>query len=157
MKTTDHRTRVTKMLIRKAFTDLLKQKPIQSISIKELCESAGINRGTFYSHYSDIYDLLKQIEDDMMNDLFDALKPLLELDSDLTPVKISASIFQCLKDNADLCIVTLGPYGDKEFASKLINIGRESMSNPIFAILKTQLLNSLSFTMHLFHPAVLDF
>ncbi|MFR9208180.1 MAG: TetR/AcrR family transcriptional regulator [Lachnospiraceae bacterium] len=64
MKTTDHRTRVTKMLIRKAFTDLLKQKPIQSISIKELCESAGINRGTFYSHYSDIYDLLKQIEDD---------------------------------------------------------------------------------------------
>ena len=47
MKTTDHRTRVTKMLIRKAFTDLLKQKPIQSISIKELCESAGINRGTF--------------------------------------------------------------------------------------------------------------
>ena len=125
MKTTDHRTRVTKMLIRKAFTDLLKQKPIQSISIKELCESAGINRGTFYSHYSDIYDLLKQIEEDMMNDLFDALKPLLELDSDLTPVKISASIFQCLKDNADLCIVTLGPYGDKEFASKLINIGRE--------------------------------
>ena len=125
MKSKDHRTRVTNMLIRKAFTDLLKRKPIQSISIKELCETAGINRGTFYSHYTDIYDLLKKIEDDMMNDLLDALKPLLELDSGLTPVKISASIFQCLKDNADLCIVTLGPHGDKEFASKLLNIGRE--------------------------------
>ena len=42
----DHRTRVTRMLIRRAFMELLKKKPIQSISIKELCETAGINRGT---------------------------------------------------------------------------------------------------------------
>ena len=62
----DHRIRVTKMLIRRALTDLLRQKPIQSISIKELCETAGINRGTFYAHYTDIYDLRKQIEDDML-------------------------------------------------------------------------------------------
>lgn len=50
MKTlpSDHRTRVTKMLIRRAFTDLLRSKPIQSITIRELCERAGINRGTFY-------------------------------------------------------------------------------------------------------------
>ena len=54
--TNDHRTRLTKMMIRKAFMDLLKQKPIQSISIRELCETAGINRGTFYTHYADIYD-----------------------------------------------------------------------------------------------------
>lgn len=45
----DHRVRVTQRLIREAFTGLLKQKPIQSISIKELCEVAGINRGTFYA------------------------------------------------------------------------------------------------------------
>ncbi len=55
----DHRVRVTKMLIRKAFMNLLREKPIQSISITELCSAAGINRGTFYSHYSNINDLLK--------------------------------------------------------------------------------------------------
>ena len=66
--TNDHRTRVTKMLIRKAFTSLLSQKPIQSISVKELCELAGINRGTFYSHYTDIYDLLRTIEAEMLAD-----------------------------------------------------------------------------------------
>lgn len=38
------------MLIRRAFTTLLRQKPIQSISVKELCELAEINRGTFYAH-----------------------------------------------------------------------------------------------------------
>ena len=58
-KENDLRVRVTNMLIRRAFMELLKQKPLQNISIKELCEKAEINRGTFYAHYTDVYDLLK--------------------------------------------------------------------------------------------------
>ena len=46
-KSGDQRTRMTKQLIRKAFMELLREKPIQSISIRELCGLAGINRGTF--------------------------------------------------------------------------------------------------------------
>lgn len=126
MKRSDHRTRVTKLLIRRAFTDLLRQKPIQSISIKELCALAGINRGTFYAHYADIYDLLEQLEAEMTSDLQEALRPLLDSDAgELTPLKITTGIFQCLKENSDICTVTLGPYGDKEFAARLINTGRE--------------------------------
>lgn len=59
MAKSDQRTRLTKMLIRKAFTELLREKPVQNITVKELCQTAGINRGTFYSHYTDIYDLLQ--------------------------------------------------------------------------------------------------
>ncbi len=126
MKTGDHRTRVTKMLIRKAFTDLLQTKPIQNISIKELCAKAGINRGTFYMHYSDIYDLQHRLEEEMMADFQEAMRPLLsEDDSSLTPLRITTGIFQCLKENADVCIITLGPHGDKDFATRLLNIGRE--------------------------------
>ena len=122
----DHRTRVTKILIRKAFTDLLKKKPIQSISIKELCEAAQINRGTFYTHKADIYDLLEKMEEEMMEDFQKALEPLLSMEPEgLTPVKITTGIFQCLKENADICTVTLGDFGDKEFALRLINLGRE--------------------------------
>ncbi len=126
MKPIDHRTRVTKILIRKAFMELLGKKPIQSISIKELCETAGINRGTFYKHYTDIYDLLRQIEEEMLADFKTALAPLLQTESGrLTPVAITTEIFKCLKDNADICTVTLSDYGDKAFALKLINLGRE--------------------------------
>ena len=117
----DHRTRITKMLIRHTFTDLLRQKPIQSISIKELCDGAGINRGTFYAHYNNIYDLLKKMEEEMLTDFQVALEPLLQAqEGDLTPLKVTTSIFQCLKENADICTVTLGPYGDKKFAAQLI-------------------------------------
>ena len=44
MEKLDHRSRVTRMLIRRAFTDLLGQKPIESISVKELCAAAGETR-----------------------------------------------------------------------------------------------------------------
>lgn len=123
--TPDHRTRVTRMLIRSAFTDLLRQKPIQNITIKELCERAGINRGTFYSHYTDIYDLRSSIESEMTREFQKALEPLLRADQGhLTPVAITAGIFECLKNNSDLCAVTLGEYGDKEFLYKIVNMGR---------------------------------
>ena len=127
MKQTDHRIRVTKMLIRRAFTDLLSRKPIQSISVKELCALAGINRGTFYAHYTDIYDLQEKLEDEMTLDFQKALDPLLHSGKEKpTPFAITAGIFKCLKENMDICTMTLGPYGDKEFASRLINLGRES-------------------------------
>lgn len=126
MKQNDHRSRVTKMLIRKAFTDLLRQKPIQSVSVKELCETAGINRGTFYKYYTDLYDLREKMEADMLEDFQQRLKPLLEAEEEnVDTLKITAGAFQCLKENADLCTVTLGPFGDKEFTARLINIGRE--------------------------------
>lgn len=151
----DHRTRVTRMLIRKAFTELLRQKPIQDISIRELCAAAGINRGTFYLHYKDIYDLRDQIEEEMMADFQKALSPLLETAQDVSPVKITTGIFQCLKDNADLCTVTLGDYGDKAFAYRLVNTaGKNALPRtPVFSPPPHQ--SRLSFSMPLSAPAVL--
>ena len=122
----DHRTRVTKMLIRRAFTDLLRVKPVQSISIKELCEKAGVNRGTFYAHYASVHDLLMQMEDEMLSEINEVLASLLPEDGgDVSSLRISTELFQCLKDNADLCIVTLGDFGDKSFAMRMLNMGWE--------------------------------
>lgn len=126
MKKTDHRTRVTKLLIRKAFMDLLSRKPIQSISVKELCELAGINRGTFYAHYTDIYFLMDEIENEMLQEFQKALEPLLtEGKNKVNPIEITTQMFACLKNNSDLCTVTLGEYGDKNFLMKLIQMGRD--------------------------------
>ncbi|SCI74017.1 Uncharacterised protein [uncultured Clostridium sp.] len=127
MKERDHRVRVTRMLLRRALCDLLRQKPLQNISIKELCAQAGVNRGTFYAHYTDLHGLLGQMEEEMLGDFRQALEPLLAVGEDhLTPADITAGIFELLKENADLCTVTLGPYGDKAFALRLLNIGREA-------------------------------
>ncbi len=44
----------------KALLDLLENKPFEYITISEICENAGINRSTFYLHYENTSDLLKE-------------------------------------------------------------------------------------------------
>ncbi len=120
----DHRVRVTRRLIRDAFTQLLTQKPIQSISIKELCERAGVNRGTFYAHYQDIYDLRTAIENEMMRDVQTALKPMLEAQKAPTQLEVTTAVFQWMKENRDMCAVVLGEYGDRDFLWKMLDLGQ---------------------------------
>lgn len=54
----DRRVMRTKTLLIHSLSTLMKQKNIKDITVKELCELADINRGTFYLHYKDIYDML---------------------------------------------------------------------------------------------------
>ena len=123
----DHRVRVTKLLIRKAFTSLLSEKPIESITVKELCALAGINRGTFYTHYQDIYELLGEIEEAMVSEIDAALLSLADNSgSPTTLVAICTQVFQCLKDNSDMCTIMLGNYCDKQFVARLLALGKQA-------------------------------
>lgn len=63
----DLRIEKTKHSICNAFIELRSHKPLERITVKELCESAQINKSTFYSHYVDIYDLSEQIESDIIS------------------------------------------------------------------------------------------
>lgn len=65
----DVRTRFTKMAIEDAFISLLEEKPIRNITVKELCERAQINRGTFYRYYHDPIDLLESIEERILGEI----------------------------------------------------------------------------------------
>ena len=56
--------RNTKRRLREGLLRLLEEKPINEISVKELTELVDVNRGTFYFHYQDIYDLLRDMEQD---------------------------------------------------------------------------------------------
>ena len=46
----------------KAFLELLQRKDFSFITVKEICEKAGVNRSTFYLHYQDQSALLEDIE-----------------------------------------------------------------------------------------------
>jgi AcrR family transcriptional regulator len=58
------KTRYTKMVIRDSLRELMKQRPITNITVKEICALADLSRPTFYAHYRDQYDLLQSIEDE---------------------------------------------------------------------------------------------
>ena len=62
---TDARVKYTKMVLKQALLELMQRKPINKITVKEVCERAELNRATFYAHYSDCFDLLENIEEDL--------------------------------------------------------------------------------------------
>ena len=68
----DPRVRYTRMIIQTVFLELLRQKPVSKITVREICEKAEINRSTFYKHYQDCYDLLDNLKEDAL-ERFDEL------------------------------------------------------------------------------------
>ena len=65
----DRRIKYTKKVIKENFLNLLEEKDISNITVKELCMISDINRGTFYRYYIDIYDLLKSIEQEFVEEV----------------------------------------------------------------------------------------
>ena len=65
MEKMDRRVRKTRALLLQGLVKMLETHDIQDISVKELTELVDINRGTFYLHYDDIYDMLHKIEDEI--------------------------------------------------------------------------------------------
>ena len=49
----------TKEIIAKTFTELMDEKPMSKITVKDIVERCGVNRNTFYYHFKDIYDLVE--------------------------------------------------------------------------------------------------
>ncbi len=69
----DLRIEKTRKTIINTFIELRARKPIEKITIKELCEKAMINISTFYSHYRDIYELSDAIETEVVNSILQSL------------------------------------------------------------------------------------
>lgn len=68
-KKEDHRSRVTKSIIRESLLRLMESKSVGSISVAELCREAGISRSTFYSHYNVPEDVLESIQSEVVEQL----------------------------------------------------------------------------------------
>ena len=63
----DRRVRRTRKQLRECLVTLLKQKKVQDITVRELTELADLNRGTFYLHYKDVFDLLEKTESELLD------------------------------------------------------------------------------------------
>ena len=74
MEKMDARKRYTQMVLKQSFLKLLKEKPVNRITVKEVCALAQLNRATFYAHYEDIYDLMFKVERLIRQGLYEAFQ-----------------------------------------------------------------------------------
>lgn len=126
MKNVDTRVQFTKMKLREAILELLKNKSIDKITIKEICDRAGLNRGTFYLHYDSPSDLLKDIENQFLEENRKLLQSFLKKARQQEPHVIEA-LFASIKKNRDIVCILLGPHGDPYFASEILGIMRSGV------------------------------
>ena len=109
MEANEHRkVKYTKMVIRESLFELLETMPLKQITVKSLCELADINRGTFYSHYADIYDLVEQLEEELIEKMTSAIQ--FESIGKQDQLQMFTDLFSHIKSNiGDYRIILLNP------------------------------------------------
>ena len=114
----------TKEKIQSNFLQLLQKKHFMNITIRDLTTQAKINRGTFYLHYVDKYDLLAQMEDSLLDGLELHLQRIKPQDMLLVAQKgeiptLSIEVFRYIQENAHLFEVFLGANNLSGFQKRL--------------------------------------
>jgi AcrR family transcriptional regulator len=74
MNNNDRRVKRTKKALYDALLILLKEKSINEITVTELTNQADVNRATFYFYYTDLLDMLQQIQ----NETYQAFKEIID-------------------------------------------------------------------------------
>lgn len=116
MKKNPEATALTRENLMQAFWGLYCQKKIDHISVKEITEKAGYHRSTFYEYFADIYDVLKQLEDELILTMEAEVIQSLNTESDNNFVQILADLYEV---RGEYLRVLLGGNGDPLFAAKL--------------------------------------
>lgn len=143
----DRRIRKTKSQLKNGLAKLMLEKSINEISVKELVELVDINRSTFYLHYSDIYNLLEEIEEELLSEI----KRTIELH----PIGVKYNTFTFMEDiylvlekNKEICKALLGDNGDAAFIFNMKEIIRENAMKQLellFPDIKEDLKYTFSF------------
>ncbi len=108
-KKTDRRIRKTKAQLRQGLAELLQEKSLKEITVKELTDKVDINRSTFYLHYSDIYDMMEKIENELIEEIEELVRtrPVNPFNESSFP--FIEEIFTILAENRQICAALLGP------------------------------------------------
>ena len=116
--TSDRRTKYTKMVLQNSLFELLKQKSIDKITVTDICHLADINRGTFYYYYTDVFDLLNQIENELYENFLVYFNQYLE-SSDRNTYLLMIKLFEYLKQEKKIFKVFFSQNGDKDFIKRV--------------------------------------
>lgn len=124
MKKEDQRSRLTKLLIENAFIDLLQTKNLSSISVKEVCDKAMINRSTFYSYYLDIFDLYNSIKEMIKNVIKNKLESYGKFDKNFNLYEEILSFFV---DYKDVVKIFLAYQVDSSFITEMMVLAEDKV------------------------------
>lgn len=118
---TDARVCYTRRVIKESLLRLLEDRPVNRITVKEVCEAAQINRATFYAHFTDCFDVLNQMENDLLADF----ERSLSFASVVDVVDMIERIYAMIDQNAEVCRVLIFQNKDSSLTAKMIAMAHD--------------------------------
>lgn len=129
----NRRVRYTRMMLRQSLLELMDTRPINKITVKDICARADINRGTFYAHYADPYDLLSHVE----QELYQAIRRSIEKTSSAQRLStLLCDIFAAIAEHSDLCRILFSEFGDKAFSRRVVYMAHDKSLEEWRALVK---------------------
>lgn len=110
----------TKETLRDAFWQLYQQKPVAQITVKEITALAGFNRSTFYQYYADVYAVLEEIEDLVLNTVEQAAGFISERAQEMSLSEILSALIYGRHGNPHYLIGLLAGPDSAHFECRLI-------------------------------------
>lgn len=136
-KKMDRRKKYTLMVLKESLMELLKDKAISSITIKELCERADINRSTFYNHYTDQFDLLNKIEAEIIQELHQTLYQY-DYNEEKEMYDMTKHLLDYVASQGEHFRILFSDHGNKGFQHQVIEIAQSLI---LRNLLQSDLLN----------------
>lgn len=116
-KKEDRRTSMSKRMLKEALMEMLRETDIYHISIRELCRRADINRTTFYKYYGSQFDLLADMENDLLGFLS---KTITEYSAD--PIKIIENACRYMERHLEFGRLIINNNVDPLFPQRLFSL-----------------------------------
>lgn len=113
--------------IRKAYVELIHEKGTINITVKELVERADVNRSTFYAHYQDIYAVLEEIENEIVQKMLTFLDASEHTELLYNPLPFLMRIGAELERNREFYRLLIETSGSVAFIQKLKGVFLKQM------------------------------
>ncbi|MGL4739021.1 MAG: TetR/AcrR family transcriptional regulator [Cellulosilyticaceae bacterium] len=115
----NRRTLYTKKIIRESLISLLQTHEIHQVTVTDICKQADINRGTFYAHYKDAFDLLQSIEDELFAQI---TQYILETPASAYNNVLLIKVLELIVENSDLCKILLCKQKDNHLLDRILDL-----------------------------------
>ena len=115
----NRRVRMTKRLLKDALLELMQKQDLIKISVTAICETADVHRSTFYNYYTDPNDLLREIEQDIL-DRIPIPPQTLEAQSQKALHDATIEFFDYIRDNKKTIQILFNESSGSNFSSLLV-------------------------------------
>lgn len=125
----DRRVLKTKKAIRISFADLLSEKELNAITVKDITDRADINRKTFYNYYSGVYQVIDEIENELISILDDAVNDIDFQEAMKNPQPIFEKLTAIINSDIEFYGYLLKMNGNVSLVSKISDLLKGKVKN----------------------------